>query len=266
MKPDIETIVQDILKDTPELALEAEAIRVLVSELVAKQPTVAVDEVFRARLRAQLVSAAVVPQEKRALLPWWLVYTVPVGLTALLLLVIQPPYATAPVIPTVPEAAPSTLNTEAPEAVETGSYDAAPSMMRMETAPAMKVGGGDAMQTFETGLAEDAVEAVMPASVSEYFNAEFTPDGQAVRITHLSLAVPAFVTVSGPEGVVTVSGLFLPGEHASTLLPLSSGIRSGEVYTAVWYYDNGDEVYTEGFEALAVDWTGAPISMTFIAP
>ncbi len=114
MKPDIETIVQDILKDTPELALEAEAIRVLVSERVAKQPTVAVAEAFRARLRAQLVSAAVVPQEKRALLPWWLVYTVPVGLTALLLLVIQPPYATAPVIPTVPEAAPSTLNTEAP--------------------------------------------------------------------------------------------------------------------------------------------------------
>lgn len=264
MKPDIDTIVEDILRDNPELVPEAEALRVLVSELAAKQPHITVDEAFKARLRAKLVSGAVVaPATKRSVLPWWLIYTVPVGVTALMLLVIQPPYATAPVMPTDIE---TTETSDTAESIETGSFDAAPAMMYMETEPAMKGSGGDTARSFETGVAEDTMLIEAPAGNSDYFTAELTPDRQAVRLVHLSVANPAFVSIGGPQGEVVVSGLFLPGEHVNVLLPVKGGVVRGGTYTAILYYDNGDGRYTEGFEVMALDASGTPISMTLVAP
>ncbi|MFZ2253293.1 MAG: hypothetical protein WAW13_03960 [Minisyncoccia bacterium] len=248
MKPDIDIIVKEILAENPELALEASALRALVIELSEKQPLVTVDPAFRARLRAELLKGAVTHKEKRSTLPWWLIYTVPVGVTALLLLVMQPSYTTTPIEPT-----------------STDSFDVGPSMMQIEGGATMKAPNGSNLSR-EAGFSEDTMAGSAPFSSNDFFTAAFMPNRQAVRFSYLSLSVPAFISVSGPEGNVLVSELILPGEHTNLVLPVIGMITSGADYTATLYYDNGDAVFTEGNEIMALNPTGTPISMILVAP
>jgi hypothetical protein len=277
MKPDIDSIIEELRTDTPDLTVEDGVLRAVLLELIAKQPAVAIDEAFRVRLRAELMKGEAAPAEKRFALPWWFAYTVPVGLTALLLLVIQPPYATAPVVSPNIETTETTEQSEALEATETGSapttgtdsFDAAPAMLEATPAPApaMKVGGGDdSARMFDAGMAEDGAPMMVPESVPAYFTAAFTSDRQTLLVTYLSLEVPAFLMVTGPDEVVAVSGLFLPGEHVNVVLPITGRIESGVLYGALLYYDNGDGVYTKGAETLARDRSGVPISLELVAP
>ncbi len=248
MKTDINKIVKEVLAENPDLSLEVSELQALVSELSEKRPSVTVDPVFRARLRAELLSRSVSHKEKRSVLPWWLIYTVPVGVTALLIFVIQPTSTTAPLVPT-----------------NTDSFDSAPSVIQMEEGSMMKA-VDESNPSHEAGYSEDVTEASESFGSNDFFTVAFTPDRQQVRFSYLFLSAPAFISITGPEGIIFTSNLFLPGEHTNLMLPLNVIISSGATYTATLYYDNGDTVFTEGEDIVALNPTGVSISMTLIAP
>lgn len=243
MKPDTDSIVAEILKENPELALTEASLRALVVELQATQPVVAVDPAFKARLRAALLSETYQPKARAVQLPWWLLYTVPVGITALLLLVVQPESVTAPLEPT-------TTNTE--------TFESAPTMMKMEDEGVMRM--------MDTGLAEDVPFAEpAPLDGTDFFTAAFTPDYQYVRVSFAEVTRAAFIAVIGKEGRVATSGLLLPGEHVDVLIPVTAAIPPGTSYGAYLYYDNGDGAFVMGDEMGAIDNYGAPIAVTLKA-
>ncbi len=241
MKPDTDTIIAEILAEHPELASEESSLRALVVELEGSRPNVSVDAAFKQSLRNRLMAEGVAkPKKSAAVLPWWLLYTVPVGITALLLLVVQPESVTAPQAPSG-------------EAL----YESAPTMMKMEEGAA---------RSMTAPVADEESAMLAPAGTNDFFTAAFTPDRQSLRVSYLTLSAPAYLIVSGRDGVVAQSSLMLPGEHTNLIVPFAGGLVSGAAYEAILYYDNGDGVYTEGFEVMAVSTAGTPVSVTLIAP
>jgi cytoskeletal protein RodZ len=245
MKPDIDIIVKDILAEDPELGLEVSALRALVSELAEKRPDVTVDATFRNELRTKLLHELYVRKEKRTRLPWWLIYTVPVGVTAMLLIMVRP---TATVVPTMP----------APTSTE--SFDAAPAMLEMER--------GASKRSAEMGDAAASADASMmyeaPAGSADFFTAAFTSDRMAVRLAYVSVSTPAFVVVTDATGVVATSDLLLPGEQTNLELLLAKAATPGATYTATLHYDNGDGVFNTVDDMPALDAAGLTISMTLM--
>jgi hypothetical protein len=246
MKPDIETIVKDLLAAEPELSLEAPALRALVTELTEHQPVVTVDAAFRARLRSELLRAVPAPKASRTRvqLPWWLIYTVPVGVTAVLLLIVQPTPTTLP--PTAPD-----------------SHESTPAMYEMDPG-ASKRSGEMSEETMSTGLADDTMSFPAPVGTNDFFTAAFTDNRDAVRVAYVSVSAPAFIRVTGDAGEVVVSELLPPGEQTNIELPLPGTVIAGVTYTATLHYDNGDGVFSEIDDMPAINTSGTPITMILV--
>ncbi|MFN3693032.1 MAG: hypothetical protein ACK4SL_02955 [Candidatus Paceibacteria bacterium] len=259
MKPDIDIIVKDLLAQNPDLEIEAGVLRVLVADMLAGQPTVSVDPAFRARLRAELTRRAPVVKEKRLALPWWLIYTLPVGVTAILLLVVQPPQKVLP--PSAP--IPTSTNTE----IYSAPTDVAPAMIPTDMDMGASKRGGETVDDAATSasFAEDARMYQAPAGTNDSFTAVFTPDRKAIRFSSISVSAPAFVQITGARGGELVTGLIPPGERTNFVLPIGRTASRGETYTATLYYDNGDGMFLPQEDALAYDTTGMPITLTLIA-
>jgi hypothetical protein len=245
MKPDIDSIIKDIVAADPKLGLEASTLRAVVEELALKQPVVTVDAAFRDRLRSELLRQMPAPKESRLTLPWWIIYTVPFGVTAILLLVVQPSYTTLPPTPTSVDTdvtAPATLQMD-------GGAGKRSSDMSTESAPA--------------GFSGDTMEHQAPVGTNDFFTAAFTPDRTAVRFAYIYVSAPAFILVTGNEGEVLVSNLLLPGEQTNLEIPLKVTVTRGATYTATLYYDNGDGVFNS-VDDRPVQYQGMPVSMTII--
>lgn len=243
MKHDIDTLVADICAAYPELAGDAVAVRAIVSELVASQPTVTVDESFKTQLRAKLLMKSVEQRSvKKNTMPWWLMYTVPVGVVAVLLLVVYPDHATAP---------------QQPVGIEM-TYPAADSSFKINQ---------DAMQDERSAVMETAdMDGAATFASSDFFTATFVSERSSVRVSYITLSQPGFVVVSGESGVVAMSEILIPGEHTEVEFAVSTQVQSGKAYTATLFYDNGDGVYTEEFDFVAYDLSGVPVSMQIVAP
>lgn len=265
MKPDIDIIVKDLLAQNPDLEIEVGVLRVLVADMLAGQPTVSVDPAFRARLRAELLRRAPVAKEKHRGLPWWLVYTVPFGVAAMLFLVIQSPQPVMP--PVVPANTSIDTNTD----IDSASPEMAPAMIQAD----MEMGAGKravepsadeptADAATSAGFAEDARMFQTPVGTTDSFTADFTPDRQAVRFARISVSAPAFVHITGQRGGKLTSGLILPGEHTNLFLPMGATITRGESFTATLYYDNGDGMFIPTDDTGALDANGIPISVEVV--
>ncbi len=244
MKPDIDKIVEDILAADPELGLEASALRALVAELSEYQPVVAVDAAFRNRLRSELLQAVPAPKTSRHALPWWLIYTVPVGVTAVLLLLVHPSPTTLP---------PAT----------TDSYETAPATLEMD-AGASKRSGDMSDESMSTGLADDTMPYGAQEATSDFFTAAFTDSRNSVRVSYVSVSAPAFIRVTGEAGEVVVSDLIPPGEQTNIEILLPVTVSAGATYIATLHYDNGDGVFNQTDDMPAQDGAGLPVSMTLV--
>ncbi len=261
MKPDIDIIVKDLLAQNPDLEIEAGVLRVLVTDMLAKQPTVSVDPAFRARLRAELLRRAPAAKEKHLGLPWWLVYTVPFGVAAMLFLVIQSPQPGMP--PVVPANTSIDTNTDTDSAIP----EMAPAMIQAD----MEMGAGkravppadDAATS--AGFADEAMMYQMPVGANDSFAADFTLDRKAIRFSYISVSASAFVHIKGARGGELMSGLILPGEHSNLFLPIGTTATRGETYIATLYYDNGDGMFLLQEDTMVYDALGMPITVTLIA-
>lgn len=265
MKPDIDTIVKDLLTQNPDLEIEAGVLRVLVAEMVAHQPVVSIDDAFRARLRTELLEHAVAAKRQRPALPWWLIYTVPFGVTAVLLLVVQPSPSSVP----IPPAATPTTDTRTIGDVppDTATYESAPAMMMdmgdMEGGASRKAAESSDAAT-SASFAEDAMLYDAQPVASDFFTADFTPDRQAIQFTYMVVSAPAFVRITSPDGSTLASGLLAPGEYTDLLLPMGTTITRDGTYTVTLYHDNGDGVFTVDGDTPVLDASGVTVSLTLI--
>jgi hypothetical protein len=240
MKPDLDSVVAELCALDSDLAKDPVLVRQIVEELQRSTPRVAIDDAFRARLRAELLRTPSAVAHKQQL-PWWLLYTAPVGVTILLLMLVRPDFAPAPQV--VPEAAP----------------EAAPgTMMKMDTMMSD--------EAFGTGPAEESLETGMADGATDYFTAALAADSTTVTITYLSLQTPGFIVVTDAVGtLVAVSGYITAGEHTNVTFEAPAPFASGTLYTATLFYDDGDGVYTEGIDTPAFDMLGAPIALPLMA-
>lgn len=241
MRLDIDTIVTDICISYPELAKETDLVRAIVTELIENQPVVTVDETFKARLRIELVSRANNQIKSKLAVPWWFIYTVPIGVTAILLLVVYPNLATAPQ-PLMPT-----------------------DIVKPESSM-MKKGGEESSDIWSTTMESSDVGAETTMVESDFFTATFLPDRQSIKVAYATLSQPGFIVVSGSEGIVATSELILPGDHIDLMIPVSRPVQSGVTYTATLHYDNGDDVFTEEYDFVSYDQLGQPVSILIVAP
>ncbi len=241
MKHDIDTLVADICTSHPELMQAETAVRAIVKELLVNQPVVRVDDVFRARLRQELLRQAGAQFKSKSVVPWWVIYTLPVGVTAILLLVVYPNLEQSPLPPTQ-------MDTMSPESS---------SLQMNEQAT-------DQMESASLKQGDTGTEASMMAT--DFFTATFSDDFKSVKVAYAIFSQPGFITLFGPGGVVATSDLIASGEHLDIVIPLNSRIQSQVIYTATLFYDDGDGIFTHESDPMAYDQSGQPVMVQMVAP
>ena len=241
MKTDIDTLVKDICATHPELAEDTVAVRALVAELIEHQPMVPIDESFKTRLRAELVDQVKRRSAQKTGLPWWLIYTVPVGVTAVLLLMVYPDLVSSP--------------NQAP--MTDMAYPARDASLKMDE---------ESARTWSTEMDDAGIGAESNMVSTDFFTASFSSNRLFVEVAYLNLSQPGFIVVRGREGMVAISELILPGEHVSLSISMTQPVMPGAVYTATLYYDTGDGLFVEGVDPVAYDQFGQPIQMQLVLP
>lgn len=241
MTHELEKLVHELCAFDSELAKDPKVIRHIVEELEHSKPGVVIDDAFRTRLRSELMrtysNTKPVPNNR---LPWWVLYTAPLGVTALLLIIIRP--ALTPPSDIAP------LHTP-----ETATGD----MMKMGPTTA-----DDANSREATG---DMLQTNTMQSNTDYFTASIA--NETVLVTYLTTTQPSYIVVTdSASAVLAVSELLNPGEHTSYTFTARTSFASGTIYTATLHYDNGDGVYTQGDDVSATDMSGVPLSLLVALP
>jgi hypothetical protein len=241
MKTDIDTLVKDICAAQPELAEDAVAARALVAELIEHQPMVPIDESFKLRLRTELVDQVKRRSAQKAGLPWWLIYTVPVGVTAVLLLMVYPDLVSSP--------------SQVP--MTDMAYPARDASLKMDE---------ESARTWSADMEDGDIEAESNMVSTDFFTASFSSNRLFVEVAYLNLSQPGFIVVRGREGMVAISDPILPGEHTGLSISMAQRAIPGAAYTATLHYDTGDGLFVEGVDPVAYDQFGQPIQMQLVTP
>lgn len=238
MKSKIDIIVEDICATDPTLGEDVVLLRQIIEELIEHKPAVQVDDAFKARLRQELLEsvsaqAVITPSPY----PWWLLYTVPFGVTAVLFLLLQPDLLQAP-----------------------------QNMYEVPMTPA------DSMLKMDERVSDESASIMAPQSdmgdeqanySADIFTVSASVNQAQVMIEYISLSRPGYVLISSVEGVVAVSSIIETGESEGVTINLNVPLAKEVIYTAMLYYDNGDGVYVEGEEELAVGQDGQSLSVMF---
>jgi hypothetical protein len=262
-------ILEDIYRVDPDLQSQDSAVRVLVAELLAKQPLVVPDAAFAARLRSELVTAKTVASPRQSVPSPWYFYAAPAGVFALMLLMLVPQFVTSPTVPAaVPEVVDSTDTI--PEATTDTLYRTAPTEEVLD-AP---MGGSASMKSMSGGAPEidpafqgDMSLMAMPMSDEPMNSLYVSPQrpGNTVAVESVYATVPALVVIYRGATVVGVSDPVAPGAMTSATVVLREPTKEGEEATAVLYADsNGDSIFTPGVDMVLTDPYGTPIEQFII--
>lgn len=261
-------ILDDIYRLDPSLREEDEAVRALVTDLLAKRPLVVPDQAFVARLRAELVGATVAnPGLVRS--PWYF-YAAPVGVFALLLLMLVPRYVTSPTESVITPALDTGVTEVAPEGTDDRVRTFAPTVDGVDTpvgtSPSMKSAGGGVAETAPAAGSDMSLMA-LPVSEAEtnlLIVATQRP-GTKVDVESLYSTVPALVVIYRGADVIGVSEPVSPGIMTHATVLLAAPTKSEEELTAVLYADNdGNGIFTPGTDMMQTDGYGNAIQQTFL--
>lgn len=238
MKTEIDIIVEDIVATLPPLASDAVLVREIVAHLLENKPRVEVDEAFRASLRQELLQSINTHKNtKSTLSPWWFIYIAPVGVTAVLLILLQP------------------SQTQAPQDFYETSTMPSESSLKMDN----RAGSEEQSRAMTPEADMDGGYAYSSADV---FAISTSPDRSGFVLDYISLSRPGFVVVATPQGVQVATSRLIPsGEHEGISLAATRPLQQGIIYTAHFYYDNGDGVYIEAEENPALDENGEPLTV-----
>lgn len=251
MQPTLEQLLADIYTLDASLRERDAEVRVLVEQLLAEKPTIAINTAFKARLRSELLKKQPVVATAAKTLPWWLFYATPVGVAAILILMLVPEYTKtqAPFVPTV---MPTSIEEYAPVA------DEALFMNVPVDSPAAKRGVG---VTSENEMSTFGVAADMVTPDSLFIGTQEA--GQVVLVESALLSAPAYVViqeVGKSDAVLGMSAVLLPGELLPFTITLETPLLASGTYEAVLYTDNGDELRDTTLDAavLSIQFTVSP--------
>lgn len=250
MQPTLEQLLADIYTLDASLREQDSDVRALVQQLLVEKPVVAVDSAFRARLRAELLEKRPVVSPSTPLLPWWLFYAAPVGVAAVLILMLVPEY-TKTQVPFVPTTIPD-VEQAAPVA------DEALFMNAPVVNPAAKREAGVYSKSEVSTFGADGDMVVSDAL---YIGTQEA--GTLVLVESALLTTPAYVVVheiGQRDAVLGMSDILLPGEQLPFAITLQTPLQQGDTYEAVLYYDDGDGVraIASDTEALSIIFSVSP--------
>jgi hypothetical protein len=256
MENTLEKIITDLYTLEPALADKDREVRLIVETLLNARPGIVPDAAFRAALRAKLLEEAAVPQPKTLIpgLPLWMVYLTPVGVAAVLLVMLlpyQPVHAPMPVPIPLPE-----VSTEAADVIPEGAT------LMKRSAPAE-----------DTALFESAQPMQMSADSLPVNMIDVPPQLAAndFTVSALTVTAPTFVVVlaAGLDGqpstkILSVSALIEPGSYEQFVIPLEFALEPGINYFVTLYQDNGDGTFsrTDDFPVFTAEQT-EPILVPF---
>ena len=257
MKDSLELIIKDIYTLDPSLVEQDGEVRALVSAFSEQKPVVVVDAAFVQSLRADLVKPArVMPVAVLTKSPWWMVYGAPVGVLALLLIMLIP--KTEPVHNEVPTIAPSPVR-EADMYFESYSDGAEEETKR--SAPA----GGAA-----ESMMMEADTMMMSAPVSgDTFQISTQAPGDTVVVDFASLEQAGYLVIQayteeGPGEVLGTSPLLAAGMIEQVQITLNVTTEPDQTFFAVLYHDDGDGLFSPEADMMVYDQSGTvPLSQLF---
>jgi hypothetical protein len=256
MPNNLELIIKDLYELDPTLRLEDKAVREVVTSLLANKPVVLPDQVFVENLRAKLlVTHSTKPVNERLIISPWLMYFAPIGVVAVLLLMMVPKPLSHQAVPTMTDEV-SPFDSSADVRLESSSEatDSSRSFVAPKTTPA------DEMRTMEMAL---------PVSeTGDTFNIYEQLPGQLVRVYFASFVGPTFLVIQkdrqGYPGEVVGVSQVLNGQMEGFEIALMVKMLEGETFFATAYRDNGDGIYTPGKDALVYDASGVvPLQQMF---
>ena len=252
MEDQIQKIVQELFELDPELRTEEVLVRKLVLEMLESRPAVLPDAALKSAVRARLLATLTTSKTEAKtgfVLPWWLVYSAPVGVATLLFMLTTPgngpiilaPQGQAPVEVVSPMSEPAVSAKVSPE------MDQASDVRSMAMPADM---GGEMMA--ESSKVQGFTDTALSVG-------RLVP-GETVFIEWGWLTAPAFIVIRDleTETIIGVSELQAIGEVPNLLLPLTTPTKIGVDYEAVIYLDNGDEVFDEAsdtFDSGTTFWT-----------
>ncbi len=248
MKDSLELIIKDIYTLDPSLVEQDGEVRALVSAFSEQKPQVVIDTAFVQSLRADLLKPArVMPVVTPTRSPWWMVYGAPVGVMALLLLMLIP--RSVPVQNEVPTIAPSPTS-EADMYFESYSDGAEESK---RSAPAS--GAAESMMM-------EADTMMMSAPVSgDTFQVSTQEPGNTILVDFASLEQAGYLVIQvytedGPGEVLGMSPLLAAGMIEQVEIALSLTTQPDQTFYAVLYRDDGDGLFSLEADMLVYDQSG----------
>ena len=250
MQEKLTQILNDIYTLDPALREQDSEVRSLVSAFLAEKPTVELTTAFKQILRASLVKPQGVTSQA---MPWWMFYVAPLGVAAVVILMLIPDYDPN----YVPAVAPQpTLQTEESvgseanfESFEASDRDAsfntkraAPAALDEETSPAA------------------TMQIMGDLPPTESFLVSTQVPGNTVVIDYVSLLTSGYVVihteVAGELGeIIGVSPVLPDGLSEQVVIPLSITTKSDQTFFAFLYFANGDGEFEKELDLPIYDAT-----------
>lgn len=257
MKDSLELIITDIYTLDPSLVEQDGEVRALVSAFSEHKPEVRIDAAFVQSLRADLlkvVPVAPVLSATSTPSPWWMVYAAPVGVLALLLLML------------VPKATP-VIENEVPVDVPAPVMEADMYMEQEDGAVEMK--RSIPVEPEGATMMMEADTMMMGAPVaSDSFQIGTQEPGRVVLLDFVSLSEPSFVVIQaytpeGPGEVIGVSPFLTAGDAQLLEVKLTVSMDADQTFYAVLYRDDGDGLFSLTADSLVYDQSGVALSQLF---
>lgn len=259
-----EKLVNELILLDPSLKAHEAELRVLMSELKAKTPTVVVNADFVTSLRARLMIAEHTNTRASKNLSWWMFRLIPLATVALIILVLVKP---SPYVQEFEMDAPSDTNVS-----DESARSADIQTLQAPEAPSLKMGGGSGDETGEAPdmymMKSAPMNASAPALPSPLTVSPQAP-GVSVRIDSIVLTEPGFIIVytylpDGREKVIGISPYLNPGTTTNIPIYLNTKTVRNGTYVVTAHLDGGNRVFTYGEDKPFLDEYGNPITQTLI--
>lgn len=244
-----EKIIKDILELDPSLADREKELRNLVTVLLRSKPDIKVDIAFAQNLRSDLLQTNVQAKESKSKISWWTYYLAPVGVLAVLFIMLIPNYLSKSTsLQMIPLDTPSDSYLQSDEVqIESATMkrsatddEEQATFMQMSTAPMPEFGFGISTQE----------------------------PGKMITIDFASLHHPGFIVIQTFEegemgSIIGASPFLIEGQSESVLVPLTVEIKFDQTFYAVLYNDNGDGIFNPDKDKMFYDEYGLPLYQLF---
>jgi hypothetical protein len=227
---DKEQLLREIFELEPDLRSKENEVRTLVFSMLEHKPRVFPDVAAKFLIRARLMAEYEAGLPKSVPSPWsdWLWYMAPLGVAAVIVLMMVPGYTG----PSGGALSPHIINAPVMETIQA---DNAVVPVSSRTAK-MEMVGPEGADARVADIAEYQTESVLIISLMPQ------KPGNKVVLGRVVTDRPVFAVVQNTDTneLIGLSGLILPGNNTVQTINLSTITLAGANYQVVAYADDGD--------------------------